>query len=80
MPLRHEVLEQVAVVAGELDDEARAPSPRRRDRHADVVLGVLQPGVGVGGEIGVLGEDLLRADVLLELDEEALPQTQTWSG
>ena len=33
---------------------------------------MLHPAVSVGGEISVLGEDLLGADELLQLDQEAL--------
>src|SRR5690606_1147716 len=68
---RDEVLQEVTVVAGELDDEAlRAEAETRGDR-LDVAAGMLEPGVRVGGKIGVLGEDLRRFDVLLKLHEEA---------
>ncbi len=75
-PSGSEVLQQVAVVARELDDQAvRAEAQPLRDRLA-VALGVRNPGGRVGGEVGVLPEDVLGADVLLELHQEALPAHQ----
>ena len=37
-----------------------------------VVPGVLDPAVGIGGEVGVLAEDLLRSYELLQLHQEAV--------
>ncbi len=31
-----------------------------------------QPTIGEGGEVGVLGEDIFRSDVLLELHQKAV--------
>ena len=73
---RQEVLQQVAVVAGQLDDEAVGPESEPLRDHLAVGLGVRDPGGRVGREIGVLPEDVLRADILLELDQEALAADQ----
>ena len=70
--LLHEVLQQVAVVARDLDHEAVLPEAEPLRDHVRVAAHVLDPAVGVRGEVGVLGEDRLRADVLLELHQEAL--------
>ncbi len=64
------VLEQIAVVARELDDEAVAVEAEAVDGRGDRVARVGDPGVGVGGEVGVLGEDLFGGDEFLKLDEE----------
>ena len=39
--------------------------------HLDIRSRVLDPGGGVGGEVGVLAEDLVRRHELRELDEQA---------
>ena len=67
----HEVAQQVAVVAGELDHLAGAVERQARDDHVDVVARVVEPGLRERGEVGVLGEDRLGRHVLLELDQEA---------
>ena len=67
-----EVLQQVAVVARDLDDlavAARARSARSSPRRSG---GVLEPARRVRREVGVVGEDLLRRLELLELHQEAL--------
>ena len=43
------------------------------DHLIGVRAGVLHPAVGERREVGVLGEDVLGADVLLQLHEPALP-------
>ena len=68
-----EVLQEVAVVARKLHDERLLVETEPGGDHLDVRLGVREPGVGIGGEVGVVPEDVLRAHVLLELHEEALP-------
>ena len=68
---RHEVLEQVTVVARELDDVTVGSETPPRNHLVGVAFDVLQPAVGVRREVGVLGKDLGRADVLFELNEEA---------
>ena len=70
-PFGEEVLQQVAVVGGELDDEAlvrRARDGRSSSRRS---AGVLDPGVRVGREVGVLAEDLLGRDERRQLREPA---------
>ena len=66
------VLEQIAVVRRKLDDEAVAVEIRPFDDHLDVSARMLDPGVGVGGEVGVLGEDLVGRHELRDLHEPAL--------
>ena len=70
-PLLDEVLEQIAVVRGDLDHARSAVEAKAVGRHVGVVLRVLQPGGRVRREVGVLGENLGRGHVLLELDQEA---------
>ena len=67
-----EVLEQVAVVAAELDHEAvRVQLEPGADR-VGVGARMAEPAVGVGREVGIVGEDVGGRDVLLQLDEQAL--------
>ena len=68
-----EVLQQVAVVGGDLDDVAALVEPEALDHLLGVAAAVLEPARGVGREVGVVGEDLLGGLELLELHEEALP-------
>ena len=65
------MLQQVAVVARELDHQAARVEPESLDRHLDVPARVLDPRVGVRGEVRVLAEDRIRRDELLELHEQA---------
>src|SRR4029453_2783473 len=71
-PPGHEVLKQVAVVAGQLHDQAVRAQPEPLGGHLGVVAGVPHPGVGVRGEVGVLGEDRPRGHIRLELHQPAL--------
>jgi hypothetical protein len=65
------VLEQVAVVAGDLD-HAVLPSERVSvDHRLRVAPRVLHPGVRVGREVRVLGEDLIGRHVLGQLHQQA---------
>ena len=68
----HEVLEEVAVVAGQLDHQAVRSEAEALGGHPHVRLGVPQPAVGVRGEVRVVAEDDLGLLELLELDEEAV--------
>lgn len=69
----NEVLQEIAVVAGEFDDVVSWTELEALGRHFDVASGVGEPGVGVGGEVAVVaGEDLIGCDVFFELDKEAL--------
>ena len=70
--LRQEVLQQVAVVRGELDDEAVGRELEAGADHVDVRARVLDPRVRVRGEVGVLVEDLVRRNERRELREPAL--------
>ncbi len=69
--LRHEVLQQVAVVRGELDDEAVGAELEALTDHVDVDARVLDPRVRVRREVGVLLEDLVRRDEGRKLREPA---------
>ena len=66
-----DVLEQVAVVAGHLDHEGVRGEAEPLDRAVDEPAGVLDPGGGEGGEVGVLGERLLGRDQRRDLGEQA---------
>ncbi len=66
------MLQQVAVVAGDLRHEAaRIQSEPLAHLHG-VSAGMLHPAVGVGRQISVVREDLRRRDELLELDQKAV--------
>ena len=67
----HEVLQQIAVVACHLDHAARRGEPEVSDHLLRVATAVVEPGIGEGGEVGVVGEDLLPTHILLELDQKA---------
>ena len=67
-----EVLQEIPVVARELDDQRLLVEAESGGDHLDVGLGVREPGIGVRREVGVVPEDVFRAHVLLELHEEAL--------
>ena len=67
-----EPAQQVAVVAGDLDHLVAGAEAEALDHRRRVGLGVAQPAVGKGGEVGVVGEDRLRPLRLGELDEQAL--------
>ena len=78
-----DVLEQVAVVAGQLDHLAVLPQPEALDHGGHVVARVGDPGIRIGREVCVLGEDRLRRHQLLELYEQALladPHVQRIEG
>ncbi len=67
-----EVLQQVAVVARDLDDEALRPEAEpRRSAPLGEPPGVLDPGVGVRREVGVVGEDLLGRHDVVDLHQPA---------
>jgi hypothetical protein len=71
-PARNGGLEEVAVVARRLDDEAPRAEAQLARHVVDETAGVVHPAVGVGGEVGVVGrEDLLRRDVGRQLHEQA---------
>jgi len=66
-----EVLQQVAVVAGEFHHETVRAEPEPPDRHVGVAPRVRQPLVGVGREIDVVAEQLFRRHVVIDLHQFA---------
>ncbi len=68
----HRVLQQVAVVAGDLEHQAGSAELEALDHGVHVALGVLDPAVRVRAEIGVVGKDGLAAHVFVQLDQPAL--------
>ena len=65
-------LQQISVIAAELDDPARRPEAEPLGHRFDVSPRVIEPGIRIGREIGVFRKDMLRRDVLLELHEKAV--------
>ena len=68
----HEVLEQVSVVACELDHLVLRAETKPLDHLLGVDPAVLDPAIGVRGKVGVVAEDVLGAHVGLELDQKTL--------
>ena len=68
---RLEVLQQVAVVAGHLGDQAVRGQLQALDHRLRVPLRVRHPRVGVRGKVGVVGEDILAGHVSGKLHEQA---------
>ena len=68
---RLEVLQQIAVIAGHLDDERGVVEPILPDHFLGVVSAVAEPQIRVGREIEVVVENALRRLELLELDQKA---------
>ena len=66
-----EVLQQVAVVARDLDNLALRSQPEALDHRGDVAFRVPQPAGGEAGEVGVVGKDRLGALEGFELDQPA---------
>lgn len=75
-----EVLQKVAVVAGDLDDLRLGPDAEPRHHGLRVALGVLQPAVQIGREVVVVVEDPLRRLEDFKLDEPAHGAHDTHSG
>ncbi len=69
--LREEVLQEISVVRRELDDEAVPPEREPLAHLVDVRARMLDPGVRVGREVRVLGEDLLGRGKLRDLGQPA---------
>ena len=67
-----EVAQEIAVIAGEFDHEAPVVQTEARNHLFGIVPRVRQPGVRVRGEIGVLGENLLRGYIVAQLNQETL--------
>jgi hypothetical protein len=53
-------LQQIAVVAGDFDDLVTLIEAETRDRHLDIGLGMSQPRIGVGREVGVIAVNVFR--------------------
>ena len=70
--LLDKILQQVAVVAGDFDDKALLVQTEAACHLVAVILAMLQPRIGVGREIGVVAEDILRALVFFQLHQKAL--------
>jgi hypothetical protein len=66
------MLEKIAVIAGDLHDEAVRPEHEPLGDHVTILPSVLHPARGVGREVGIFFENALRPDILLELDQKAL--------
>src|SRR5262249_21572408 len=66
-----EVLQQVAVVARDLDHPAVRAEAEAPDHELAVLTRMLHPALRIGGEIRVFAEDALRRYELLELYEVA---------
>ena len=75
-PLGLEVLQQVPVVGGELDHMTVLPQAERVDHLLGIAAAVLEPAGRIRGEVGVVGEDLLRGLELLQLHQEAAAADQ----
>ena len=71
-PVREKVLQQIAVVGGELDNEVVGRERETRDDHLDVPACVLDPRVGIRGEVRVLREDAVRRHKLRDLHQPAV--------
>jgi hypothetical protein len=66
-----EMLQQISVIAGQLDREAIGPQAEPVLDHIAVGLGVGDPGGREGGKIGIFCEYMLRAYIFPELHQEA---------
>jgi len=71
-PSLNEVLEQIAIVACNLNDMAMATKAKALHNHVRVSLRVLQPRVRVRREVCVLDEDILWTHVRFELNQETV--------
>ena len=68
-----EMLQQIAVVAGELDHEAVTVQPEAFAHGHAVAPRMLDPAGGIGREVGILpAKDLLGTDIFAQLHEPAL--------
>ena len=61
--LLNEILQQVTVIARDFDHKALAAKAKALNHFVAVILGVLQPGIGIGREIRVVAEDILSARI-----------------
>src|SRR4051795_2304626 len=71
-PLLLEPAQEIAVVAGDLDRLCAGAQAEALGHRLGVEAGVAQPAIRIGGKVGVVGEDRLRALLLGELHQQAL--------
>ena len=65
------MLQQIAVIAAQFDDEAFRSEPEPALDHFAVAPGMRHPSRRIGREIGVFGENVRRADELRKLNQPA---------
>ncbi len=68
----HEILQQVAIIAGQLDHQVIRPQFKSLGDHVHVLARVTQPRVGVGGEVSVFRINVVGRHIIAQLHEEAL--------
>ncbi len=66
------MLQEIAVVAGDFSHQALRANSESRPHELGITPRMLDPTVGVGGKVCVLGEDVRWRDILLELHQKAL--------
>src|SRR5882762_8208580 len=67
-----EILKKITVVARQFHDRAPTVKTQPADDHVSVPFCMLQPAVRVGRKIGVLVENLLTTNVLLQLGQKTV--------
>ena len=76
-----EILEQIAVVAGQLDDKSSSGPSRTDQSFARIPPGMAEPGIRIGRKIHVVArEDFAAADVFLDLHQAAILAEQCPQG
>jgi len=65
-------LQQVAVIAADLDDSALRPEAQPLGHHLDVSPSVIEPSIRIGRKIRVFRKDMLRRHILLQLHKQAI--------
>jgi hypothetical protein len=65
------MLEQVAVIAGYLGDQAFGGKAQPVNHPIGIALRVRDPGVRIGREVGVIGKNVLTGHIGRDLNEEA---------
>ena len=66
------ILEKISIVAGEFYGKRVWSQSEPVRRHSCIRLGMLQPAIGVRREISIFRKNVIRTDILVELDEHAL--------
>ena len=69
---RNEVPQEVPVVARDLEHQRARVEAEPLARNPDKPGRVVEPGLRVGGEVGVVREDLLPRNRLVDLDQQAV--------